>query len=120
MEKRYERRRLLRMRVAVHDRHGHNGTFETRNTTSQGMYIETGRWALAAGEVIWIDGAEVPSHSLPNPLSGVVVHQGRDGVGVLLSQPLPDIFAAAAPSRETLARTSPRGDPRARIKAPPR
>lgn len=103
MEKRYEPRRLLRMRVAVHDRHGHIGTFETRNATSQGMYIETGRRTLPPGEVVWIDAAERPSPALPEPVSGVVVHQGSDGVGVLLSRPLPETVAAAeAPGRGTL------------------
>lgn len=95
MEKRYERRRPMRVWVAIHDRHGHIGTFETRNATSQGMYIETGRWFLAAGEVIWIDGAAGPSLTLPEPLSGVVVHHGGDGVGVLLSRPLPETVAVA-------------------------
>lgn len=105
MEKRYECRRPLRMRVAIHDRHGHIATFETRNATSQGMYIETGRWFLAAGEVIWIDGAEGLSPILREPLSGVVVHQGSDGVGVLLSRSLPEtVVAAEAPSRGTIPR----------------
>ena len=105
MEKRYERRRPLRMRVAIHDRHGHIGIFETRNATAQGMYIETGRWFLAAGEVIWIDGAEGASPILAEPLSGVVVHQGSDGVGVLLSRPLPEtVVAAAALNHGTISR----------------
>lgn len=93
MEKRYDRRKSIRLRVAVHDRRGRRGTFETRNATADGLFIETGRLGLAAGEVVWIEDLG----TTPTPLSAVVVHRAGDGVGVLLSQPLPEGWNGLAP-----------------------
>jgi hypothetical protein len=97
MEKRYDRRRSIRVRVSVHDRLGRRGTFETRNATAEGLFIETGRLGLATGDVIWIEDAGTGPRRWPTPLSAVVVHRAGDGIGVLLSQPMPEVFDGLVP-----------------------
>ena len=93
MEKRYEPRQNVRVQVVVHDRHGHRGTFETRDATPEGMFIETGGLEAAIGEVIWIDDVETSGRRWPTPLPAIVVHRARGGVGVLLSRPVPKMPA---------------------------
>ena len=97
MEKRYNRRKSIRLRVAVHDRLGRHGTFETRNATSDGLFIETGRLGLTTGEVIWIEDVGTGPRRWPTPLSAVVVHRASDGVGVLLSRPVPEVLTGLSP-----------------------
>jgi hypothetical protein len=92
MEKRYEPRQNVRVQVVVHDRHGCRGTFETRDATPAGMFIETGRLHAAIGEVIWIDNVETAGGHWPTPLPAVVVHRARGGVGILLSRPVPKVL----------------------------
>ena len=96
MEKRYNRRKSIRLRVALHDRRGRRGTFETRNVTADGLFIETGRLGLTTGEVIWIEDLGTGPRRWPAPLSAVVVHRADDGVGVLLSQPTPEVLSGLA------------------------
>lgn len=97
MEKRYNRRKSIRLRVAVHDRRGRRGTFETRNATADGLFIETGRLGLTTGEVIWIEDLGIRPRRWPATLSAVVVHRAGDGIGVLLSQPIPEVLSGLAP-----------------------
>ena len=92
MEKRYELRQNVRVQVVVHDRHGRRGTFETRDATSAGMFIQTRRLDVAIGEVIWIDNLETATGRWPTPLPAVVVHRAGGGVGILLSQPVPKVL----------------------------
>jgi hypothetical protein len=89
MESRLEQRHKVRFRLRIRDRHGHQGTYETRDAGPEGLFIETGRLGIATGEVIWIDDVEMAAGPWPAPLAAVVVHQAHDGVGVLLSQPSP-------------------------------
>jgi hypothetical protein len=95
MEKRYETRQTVRVRVVVHDRHGRRGTFETRDATSAGMFIETGGLGAAIGEVVWIENLEAATGHWPTPLPAVVVHRAGGGVGILLSQPVPKVLFQA-------------------------
>jgi hypothetical protein len=92
MEKRYEPRQNVRVQVVVHDRHGRRGTFETRDATSAGMFIETGGLGAAIGEVVWIDNVETTRGCWPTPLAAVVVHRAGGGVGILLSRPVPTVL----------------------------
>jgi hypothetical protein len=89
MEKRLEQRQKVRFRLRIRDRHGHQGTYETRDAGPGGLFIETGRLGIAAGEVLWIDDLEMAADPWPAPLAAVVVHRAHDGVGVLLSRPSP-------------------------------
>ncbi len=89
MENRLEQRQKVRFQLKIRDRHGRRGTYETRDATPEGLFIETGRLGIATGEVIWIDDVETAAGTLPAPRAAVVVHQGHDGVGVLLSCPSP-------------------------------
>jgi hypothetical protein len=90
VEKRYQRRLKVRVRIVLRDRHGRRGRFEIRNATPDGMFIETGRVGIATGEVIWIDAVEAGRGRWRGPIPAVVVHRAGDGIGVLLSRPVPD------------------------------
>lgn len=89
MENRLEQRQKVRFRLRIRDRHGHQGTYETRDAGPEGLFIETGRLGIATGEVLWIDDFERTADPWPAPLAAVVVHQAHDGVGVLLNRPSP-------------------------------
>lgn len=90
MEKRYQPRQKVRVPVALRDRHGRSGRFEIRNATPDGMFIETGRLGVTTGEVIWIDAVEAARGRWRGPVPAVVVRRAGDGIGVLLSRPVPE------------------------------
>jgi anti-anti-sigma regulatory factor len=71
------------------------GRFLTRNTSRDGMFLETGAANLKPGDVVDL---QVHLSHAPQSISAVVVHRSRAGVGVMLTSEAPgyDRFVLAA------------------------
>jgi len=91
MEKRYERRQDVRLKLVVSNVQGCLGIFPTRNAGPNGLFIETRDLDLGASEVIWLAPPESGGRSASAAVAAVVIHREPNGIGVMLSHPMPSL-----------------------------